>query len=67
MAEHQGVECDVEWRGIRALQGAAATFPQAACSLIALDMPPALELPAGIVLHRALDWLLNGATKVATF
>jgi hypothetical protein len=45
----------VKWRGIRALQGASAAFPQAACSLIALDMPSVLELPAGIVLRRALD------------
>lgn len=47
-------------REIRALQGAAAEFPQAVCSLIALDIPMSLELPAGIVLHRAVDWLLGG-------
>lgn len=47
-------------REIRALQGAAAEFPEAARTLIALDIPMMLELPAGITLHRAVDWLLNG-------
>lgn len=49
-------------REIRALQGAAVEFPQAVCSLIALDIPMALELPTGITLHRAVDWLLGGGT-----
>jgi len=47
-------------REIRALQGAAVEFPQAERSLIALDIPMALELPAGITLHRAVDWFLEG-------
>jgi len=49
-------------RELRALQGAAVEFPQAVRSLVALDIPMALELPAGITLHRAVDWLLEGDT-----
>ena len=47
-------------REIRALQGVSAEFPRAMRSLIALDMPTGLELPVGISLHRAVDWLLEG-------
>lgn len=47
-------------REIRALVEAAPCHPGAACSLIALDIPTALKIPSGIVLHRATDWLLAG-------
>jgi uncharacterized protein len=49
-------------REIRALQGALEEFPQAIRSLIALDIPPKLEIPDGIALHRAVDWLLEGGS-----
>lgn len=45
-------------RETRALIEAAPHHPGAARSLIALDIPAALEMPPGIALHRALDWLL---------
>jgi len=45
-------------REIRALIEAAPHYPGAALNLIALDIPAALELPSGIALHRATDWLL---------
>lgn len=47
-------------REIRALLEASVAFPQMARSLIALDIPMSFELPPGITLHRAADWLLNG-------
>lgn len=49
-------------REIRALQEAAADFPRAERSLIALDIPMQFELPEGITLHRAVDWLLDSVT-----
>lgn len=49
-------------REIRALQEAVAEFPQAARSLIALDIPMTFELPEDITLHRAVDWLLDSVT-----
>lgn len=45
-------------RETRALIEAAPHHPGAARSLIALDIPAALEMPPGIALHRAIDWLL---------
>ena len=45
-------------REVRALQDAAPAWPQATLHLIALDLAPALQMPAGIQLHRAADWLL---------
>lgn len=45
-------------RETRALVEAAPHHPGAARILIALDIPAALEMPPGIGLHRALDWLL---------
>lgn len=47
-------------REIRALIEAAPHHPGAVCSLIALDIPAALEMPPGIGLHRAADWMLAG-------
>lgn len=47
-------------REIRALVEAASYYPKAALSLIALDIPAALDLPSGIALHRAADWMLEG-------
>jgi predicted AAA+ superfamily ATPase len=46
-------------REIRALQEGSPDFPRADRSLIALDIPMALELPAGIRLYGAVDWLLG--------
>lgn len=48
-------------REIRALIEAAPHHPGAACSLIALDIPAALEIPLGIALHGATDWLLDAS------
>jgi predicted AAA+ superfamily ATPase len=49
---------DTREREMRALIEAAPHHPGAACSLIALDIPAALDIPRGIALHRATDWLL---------
>ncbi len=49
---------DTRRREMRALIDAAPHYPGAARSLIALDIPSAVEIPSGIVLHRATDWLL---------
>ena len=49
---------DTRRREMRALIDAAPHYPGAARSLIALDIPAAVEIPSGIVLHRATDWLL---------
>jgi hypothetical protein len=49
---------DTREREIRALIEAAPHHPGAARSLIALDIPATLDIPPGIVLHRATDWLL---------
>jgi predicted AAA+ superfamily ATPase len=51
---------DTRARELRALADAHAEYPQAERLLIALDMPPVLELPAGVVLASARDWLLAG-------
>ena len=46
-------------REVRALQDAAAASPQASLHLIVLDVPSGLQLPAGVQLNRAADWLLG--------
>jgi hypothetical protein len=46
-------------REVRALEDAIVEFPEAACYLIALDYPNNIQLPAGISLIRASDWLLS--------
>lgn len=46
-------------REVRALQDAAPTWPQASLHLIVLDQPVMPTLPAGVQLHRAVDWLLQ--------
>jgi uncharacterized protein len=46
-------------REVRALQDAAATWPQASLHVIALDHPATTLLPAGVQLHGAVDWLLQ--------
>lgn len=46
-------------REVRALQDAAPAWPRAGLHLVALDAPATLQLPLGIQLHRATDWLLN--------
>ena len=48
-------------REVRALQDAAAASPQASLHLIVLDASPGLQLPAGVQLHRAADWLLEAS------
>lgn len=50
-------------REVRALQDAAAEWPGASLHLVALDVPAALQLPAGVQLHRATDWLLDADSK----
>jgi hypothetical protein len=47
-------------REVRALQDAASTWPDAVLQLITLAAPPAPAIPAGIEVHLALDWLLQG-------
>lgn len=50
-------------REIEALVEASASFPRAACQLIALDFPQGLELPPGITLQGAVDWMLGQASS----
>lgn len=47
-------------RELRALTEASAIHSRAACSLIALDIPAAADIPPNVTLHRAADWLLGG-------
>ncbi|WP_137890912.1 ATP-binding protein [Ramlibacter sp. 2FC] len=46
-------------REVRALQNAAHDWPRASMHLVALDAPSKLQLPDGVRLHRAADWLLD--------
>lgn len=46
-------------REIRALQDAAPDFPQAGLVLVALDRPALLDIPAGVTVIAARDWLLG--------
>lgn len=46
-------------RETKALTEAAPNHPAATQSLIALDIPSTLELPPGIDLHHAVDWMLR--------
>jgi len=46
-------------REVRALQDAAALYPNARRMLIALDLPPALAGAEGLDIVRASDWLLD--------
>lgn len=45
-------------REMRALIEAAPHHPAATLHLIALDIPAAIDIPPGIALHRAADWML---------
>lgn len=45
-------------REMQALIEAAPDYPAATRSLIALDIPAAIDIPPGITLHRAVDWML---------
>ena len=45
-------------RELRALIEAASHYPRATRHLIALDIPATLDIPPGIELHRAADWVL---------
>jgi predicted AAA+ superfamily ATPase len=47
-------------REIRALAEASPDDPKAVRTLIALDIPAALEVPSGIALHCAADWMIEG-------
>lgn len=49
---------DTREREIRALIEAAPHHPAAARSLIAVDIPAAIDIPPGIALHHAADWML---------
>lgn len=51
-------EPDTLAREVRALQHAAQAWPSATLQLIALDRPAGLQLPTGVQLHLATDWLL---------
>lgn len=51
-------DADTLAREVRALRDAAPAWPQATLHLIVLDWSPHLPLPAGVQLHRAMDWLL---------
>lgn len=46
-------------RELRALDQAARLYPRAMRRLIALDLPSVLDVPAGVTVHRAVDWLLG--------
>lgn len=45
-------------REMRALIEAAPHHPAATLHLIALDIPAAIDIPPGIALHNAADWML---------
>lgn len=45
-------------RETQVLLQAAPLYPKAASSLIAPDIPAALEIPSGIALHSAIVWML---------
>ena len=44
---------------VRALLDAAQAYPHATLHLIALNFPASIQVPAGIQLHRASNWLLG--------
>lgn len=46
-------------REIRALVDAASHHPAATLSLVALDIPAAIDIPPGVALHHAADWMLE--------
>lgn len=46
-------------REVRALQDAAADFPQAVLLLITLDQPASFVIPEGVTIVAARDWLLQ--------
>ncbi|GAA3984051.1 ATP-binding protein [Comamonas faecalis] len=50
-------------REVRALQDAQALWPGVRCLLVAQFMPPLVDLPPGIELHRASHWLLGTANE----
>jgi len=50
-------------REVRALQDAATVSPQASLHLIALDAPSGLQVPPGVQLHSAADWLLQASPQ----
>lgn len=50
---------DILARELRALQDVTEEFPQAALVLIVLDRPPVVEVPDGIRVIEARDWLLE--------
>ena len=47
-------------REIRALQNATTEFPRAGQVLIALESPALLDIPPGVTVIAARDWLLGG-------
>lgn len=47
-------------REIRALQDATAEFPRADLLLVTLDQPALFDIPEGITVIAARDWLLSG-------
>ncbi len=47
-------------RELRALKATAEEHPRASQHLVVLDLPAAIELPAGVVAHTASEWLLAG-------
>jgi predicted AAA+ superfamily ATPase len=46
-------------REIRALVDAAPHHPAATLSLVALDIPAAIDIPPGVALRHAADWMLE--------
>ena len=50
---------DVLARVVRALQDAVTNHPRAALILIALDKPALLNMPAGVMIIAARNWLLQ--------
>lgn len=47
-------------REVRALLDAAAHYPRAALRIISLDIPPHLDIPQGVTVSTAVDWMLTG-------
>ena len=46
-------------REIRALLEAKIEYPRASLHLIALDLPPSLEVPPDVTVHSAANWFLS--------
>jgi uncharacterized protein len=55
---------DTLTREVRALQDAVGEFPKAGLVLIVLDRPPIIDIPDGIQVIEARDWLLDNPSSL---